>query len=123
VKDLSNYEIAQNLHADLKALMPGLPDVKDYLVMRWDNFSCMTVGAEANRPAMFTPYDNFLILGDWNALEHNCFLMEKVTVNARRAVNHLLADIGQTAGHMTILPSETPNLIVDAVRKLHSVKG
>ena len=122
-KGLSDWEIAANVHADLKALMPGLPDPQGNLVMRWDNFSTMTVGAESNRPSMFTPFENLLILGDWISLEQNCFLMEKVTVNAKRAVNHLLAQIGQAHGKLTILPSETPNLLVDAIRKTVSVRG
>jgi uncharacterized protein with NAD-binding domain and iron-sulfur cluster len=72
---------------------------------------------------MFTPIENFLLLGDWIALEHNCFLMEKVTVNAKRAVNYLLTDIGQQQGHLTILPSETPNAVISAIRKLNTVKA
>lgn len=122
-KGLSNWEIADKIHQDLKKLIPGLPAFEDHLIMKWDNFSTMMVGAEKNRPSMFTPFSNFLILGDWTALEHNCFLMEKCTVNAKRAVNHVLDDIGQTEGRITVLPSETPSLLVNAIRKLHSVKG
>ena len=122
-KGLDNYSIAMKIHEDLKALMPGLPDFMDTLVVKWDNFSTMTVGAEANRPDMFTPLENFCILGDWNKVEHNCFLMEKVNVNARRAVNHLLEKYSIKGGKMVILPSETPNLFVDLVRKTHSVGG
>lgn len=121
-KDLDNHGIALKIHEDLKSLMPGLPDFLDSMVVRWDNFSTMMVGAERHRPAMFTPIDNFVILGDWNKLEHNCILMEKVNVNARLAVNHLLEKYRIAGGKMVILPSETPNMMVDAIRKRHSLK-
>ncbi len=107
----------------MRNLIPGLPKYTDIRMMHWDNFTCATVGAEGLRPQMQTPYKNFLILGDWIALEHSCFLMEKVTVNAKRAVNHLLDDIGQKEGRMNILESWTPNLTVEAARKLFSVKA
>ncbi len=123
IEGLTNEEIAELVDKDLRNLIPGLPKYTDIRMMRWDNFTCATVGAEALRPKMQTPYKNFLILGDWIALEHNCFLMEKVTVNAKRAVNHLLDDIGQKEGHMNILESWTPNLTVEAARKLFSVKA
>lgn len=120
---LDNNAIAMRIHEDMKSLIPGLPDFLDSQVVRWDNFSAMTVGSEKFRPAMFTPLENFAILGDWNELDHNCILMEKVNVNARRAVNHLVEKYQIAGGKMVILPSETPNLIVDVVRKIHSVKG
>lgn len=122
-KGLDNATIAMKIHEDLKGLIPGLPDMLDSMVVRWDNFTACTVGSERHRPEMFTPLSNFLILGDWNALDHNCFLMEKVNVNARKAVNHLLDKYKIAGGKMTILPSETPNLALDAVRKMHSVKA
>lgn len=123
IEGLTNEEIAQLVDKDLRNLIPGLPDYSDIRMMHWDNFTCATVGAEALRPTMKTPYKNFLILGDWIALEHNCFLMEKVTVNAKRAVNYLLDDIGQKEGYMNILDSWTPNLTVETARKLFSVKA
>jgi len=123
IEGLTNEEIADLVDTDLRNLIPGLPNYSDIRMMHWDNFTCATVGAEAIRPQMKSAYDNFLILGDWIALEHNCFLMEKVTVNAKRAVNYLLDDIGQKEGRMNILESWTPNLTVEAARKLFSVKA
>lgn len=123
IAGLSNEEIADRVDQDLRALIPNLPKYTDIRMMRWDNFTCATVGAEAHRPEMQTAYKNFLILGDWIALEHNSFLMEKVSVNAKRAVNYLLDDIGQQAGHMKILESWTPNLTVEIAQKLFSVKA
>jgi len=123
IEGLTNDEIAELVDKDLRNLIPGLPKYTDIRMMRWDNFTCATVGAESLRPQMKTPYDNFLILGDWIALEHSCFLMEKVTVNAKRAVNYLLDNIGQKEGRMNILESWTPNLTVEAARKLFSVKA
>ena len=123
IEGLTNEEIAELVDKDLRDLIPGLPKYTDIRMMHWDNFTCATIGAESLRPQMQTPYKNFLILGDWIALEHNCFLMEKVTVNAKRAVNYLLDDISQKKGHMNILESWTPNLTVEAARKLFSVKA
>lgn len=123
IEGLSDEEIAELVDKDLRDLIPGLPKYTDIRMMHWDNFTCATVGSEALRPDMQTPYNNFLILGDWIALEHNCFLMEKVTVNAKRAVNYLLDDIGQKEGRMNILDSWTPNLTVEVARKIFSVKA
>lgn len=123
IEGLGEAEIAARVDADLRALIPDLPPFADHRLMRWDNFSTMTVGAEANRPDMFTPIDNFLILGDFNRLEHNCILMEKVTVNVRRAVNHMLDREGIAGGRLTILPSETPNPLVRLARRTCSVKA
>lgn len=123
IEGLTNEAIAELVDQDLRALIPGLPKYTDLRMMRWDNFTCQTVGAEALRPTMTTPFSNFLILGDWTAMEHNCFLMEKVTVNAKRAVNRLLDDIGQAEGRMQILDSWTPNLTIDLARALFSVKA
>ena len=117
----TDAEIADAVDADLRALIPDLPRYTDLRIMRWDNFSTMTVGAEALRPEQQTPYDNLLLLGDYTALQHNCILMEKVNVNVRRAVNHLLEREGIQGGRMTILPSETPNPWVQAVRSMGSV--
>ncbi len=122
VEGKTEREVADLVDADLRALIPGLPKYTDTRMMRWDNFSCGTVGAEAPRPELQTAFSNLLLVGDWIATEQNCFLMEKVTVNSRRAVNHLLDAIGQRAGKMTILPSETPNLVVTAMSRLTSIK-
>jgi uncharacterized protein with NAD-binding domain and iron-sulfur cluster len=123
IEGLSNEAIAELVDQDLRALIPGLPKYTDLRMMRWDNFTCQTVGAESLRPTMTTAFSNFLILGDWTAMDHNCFLMEKVSVNAKRAVNILLDEIGQAEGRMHILDSWTPNLTVDIARALFSVKA
>jgi len=123
ISGLTDEEIAERVDQDLRNLIPGLPKYTDIRMMRWDNFTCATVGAESNRPEMTTPYNNFLILGDWIKVDHNCFLMEKVSINAKRAVNYLLNNIGQTKGRMTILESGTPNLTLEMARKLFSVKA
>lgn len=123
IAGLTELEIAARVDAELRALIPDLPPFADHRLMRWDNFSTMTVGAEANRPAMQTPIANFLILGDYNRLDHNCILMEKVTVNVRRAVNFLLEREGIEGGRLTILPSETPNAFVRLARRTCSVKA
>lgn len=121
-KGLSDREVAELVDKDLRALIPGLPAFTDFRAMHWDNFTAGTVGAEKHRPDIKTDYRNFLLLGDWVKLEHNCFLMEKVNVVARNVVNHLLDDIGQVEGRMTILETGTPNLICDLIRKTTSVK-
>lgn len=123
IQGMTDMEIAEAVDRDLRNLVPGLPKFTDIRMMRWDNFSCGTVGAEKLRPDMRTAFDNFMILGDWIALEHNCFLMEKVAVNAKRAVNYLLDDIGQKEGRMKIVETGTPNLTVDLLAKLFSVKA
>lgn len=122
IAGMSDLEIVQKIDGDLRALLPGLPDFNDYRIMRWDNFTASTPGVEMHRPPMRTAFPNFLLLGDWIALEHNCFLMEKVTVNAKRAVNYLLEEIGQKEGHMEIALTGTPNLLVDFLKLTASVK-
>lgn len=122
IEGMSDVEIARHVSDDLRALMPGLPDFDDVRVIRWDNFTASTPGIEAHRPSMRTPFKNFLLLGDWIELDHNCFLMEKVTVNAKRAVNYLLDDIGQQEGKMTIAPTGTPSLSLDLHRLIAPTK-
>lgn len=122
VKGLSDKQIADKVDKDLRALIPGLPRYTDSRIMKWDNFSAFNIGHEALSPGMDTAYENFHLLGDFIKAKHNCFLMEKVTVNVRRAVNKLLNQIKQDEGHMTILPSETHNYLVDFLRLAGSVQ-
>lgn len=122
VQGMSNKQIADKIDVDLRNLIPGLPAYIDFRIMKWDNFSTSMVGSESLRPNMDTPYNNFFLLGDYIKTEQNCFLMEKVTVNVKQAVNKLLTKIGQKDGFLTILPSETPNTLVSMARKFGSVK-
>jgi uncharacterized protein with NAD-binding domain and iron-sulfur cluster len=80
-------------------------------------FICPVCG-EIHRPDMLTPLENFFIAGDYNKMEHNCILMEKVAVNAKRVVNYLLDRIGQKEGKMRIVESWAPNLGISAIQKL-----
>jgi uncharacterized protein with NAD-binding domain and iron-sulfur cluster len=123
VKGFTDKQIADKIDEDLRNLIPGLPRYTDVRIMKWDNFTAFTTGAEGQSPEMDTAYDNFHVLGDFVKAQHNCFLMEKVTVNVRRAVNKLLDQVKQKEGKMTILPSETPNYLVDFWRYAESVKA
>jgi len=123
VEGMTDEQIADKIDEDLRNLIPGLPKYIDVRIMKWDNFSAFTIGSEAQCPEMDTAYDNFHLLGDFITAKHNCFLMEKVTVNVRRAVNKLLEQINQQEGKMKILPSETPNFLVNFWRSVESVKA
>ncbi len=123
VVGMSDEQIADKIDKDLRDLIPGLPRYTDLRIMKWDNFSGFTVGSEKLNPEMDTAYQNFHLLGDFITSKQNCFLMEKVTVNVRRAVNKLLHQINQQEGEMTILPSETLNYLVDFWRSTQSVKA
>lgn len=120
---MTDEQIADRIDEDLRNLIPGLPRYTDLRIMKWDNFSGYKLGSEGRSPDMETAYDNFHLLGDFVSTRQNCFLMEKVTVNVRTAVNKLLEQIGQQEGRMTILPSETKNFLVDFWRSVYSVKA
>lgn len=122
VVNMTNKEIADKIDSDMRNLIPGLPNYIDYRIMKWDNFSTSIPGSEALRPEMNTPYNNLFLLGDYIKTEQNCFLMEKVTVNVKTAVNKLLNVIGQREGTMKIFLSETENMMVSMARKIGSVK-
>ena len=121
VTGLSSREIAMLCHAELKTWMPDLPDPSSWYVNRWFNYTAYRVGDEGNRPAVQSPIDNLLFIGDISFVPHHAVYMEKTNVTAKWATNLLLDKIGQKVGHIRILPAGTPSLSTDWARARHSV--
>lgn len=121
VSHLSTQEIAALVHKDLKNFIPDLPAAKGVYVNRWDTYMNCHVGEEAKRPAVQSPIDNLLFIGDIVALPHNSQWMEKTNVTAKWATNLLLDKAGQKEGHLTILPSAKLGLAAKAMAAGSSV--
>jgi len=121
VSNLSSRDIAARCHADLKHFMPDLPQPKGSYVNRWSTYLSCRVGEEANRPAIQSPIDNLLFIGDLVALPHTCQWMEKTNVTAKWATNLVLDKAGQKAGRITILPSAILGLPTRALIAGHDV--
>lgn len=101
--------------------MPDLPEPSAWYVNRWFNYTAYRVGDEGNRPAVQSPIDNLLFIGDIAFVPHHAIFMEKTNVTAKWATNLLLDKIGQKAGRITILATGTPSLSTDWARRRHSV--
>lgn len=113
--------IAMICHEELKNMMPNLPEPSSWYVNRWFNYTCYRVGNEMNRPAIQSPIDNLLYIGDMAFVPSHAVYMEKTNVTAKWAVNLILDRIGQKEGKIKILPVGTPSLSTDAARKVYSV--
>ncbi len=105
VADMPTKEIVDLVYKDFKALIPNLPPPKGWYVNRWRTYTGCHVGEEAKRPAVQSPIDNLLFIGDAVYIPHSCQFMEKTNVTAKVATNLLLDKIGQKEGKITILPS------------------
>lgn len=123
VAHLSNREIADLCHAELRQVMPEIPPYRSYFVNRWTNYNGYRVGSEGLRPAIQSPIDNLLFIGDMPFTPHPAIFMEKTNVTAKGATNLLLDKIGQREGKITILHSGTPSLAIKALRQATSVKA
>ena len=113
--------IAMLCHDELKSIMPNLPEPQAWELNRWQNYTTYRVGVEMSRPAIQSPIENLLYIGDIAYVPTHALYMEKTNVTAKWAVNLLLDKIGQKAGRIKILPVGTPGLTTDAFRKLYSV--
>ncbi len=121
VASASSRDIAMLCHAELRTWMPDLPEPSAWYVNRWFNYTAYRVGDEGNRPAVQSPIDNLLFIGDIAFVPHHAIFMEKTNVTAKWATNLLLDKIGQKAGRITILATGTPSLSTDWARRRHSV--
>lgn len=121
VGGLSTKEIADLCHAELKSVMPDLPNYQDAYVNRWHHYNGYGVGIEAKRPAIQSPIDNLLFIGDMAFVAHEGVFMEKNNVTAKTATNILLDKIGQTEGKIEILRSGSPSPAVKALKAMTSV--
>ena len=113
--------IAMLCHAELKTMMPDLPDPVSWYVNRWYNYTTYRVGDEGNRPATQSPIDNLFFIGDITFVPYHCVYMEKTNVSAKYVTNLILDKVGQTQGKINILPSGTPSLSTDLARMTSSV--
>ncbi len=121
VESMSNQEIADRCHAELKTVIPDLPPYRDFFINRWRHYTGYHVGDEGRRPPVQSPIDNLLFIGDLAFVPHQAIFMEKTNVTAKWATNVLLEKIGQKEGQIEILPSGTPGFFIDAIRDRNSV--
>lgn len=121
VSRLTSKEIAALCHADLKRFVPDLPEPKGSYVNRWNTYLNCHVGEEAKRPAIQSPIDNLLFIGDVVWAPHSSQWMEKTNVTAKWATNLLLEKAGQKEGRITILPSAILGLPMKALAARSSV--
>jgi uncharacterized protein with NAD-binding domain and iron-sulfur cluster len=117
----STKEIADLCHAELKLVMPDIPDYRDAYVNRWHHYNGYGIGIEAKRPPIQSPIDNLLFIGDMVFVQHEAVFMEKTNVTAKTATNILLDKIGQKEGKITILPSGSPSAAISALKTMVSV--
>ena len=117
----TDKEIADRCHAELKTMMPDIPEMESFYVNRWRNYTACRVGDNANSPAVQSPVDNLLFVGDMPAIDHSAVFMEKTNVTSKMATNLLLDKIGQKEGKITILPSGTPGVVKSVVEAQGSV--
>lgn len=118
----STAEIAALCYAELKAVMPDLPEPRAAYVNRWHNYTGYKVGDEGRRPPVQSPIDNLLFIGDLAFVPHPAVFMEKTNVTAKWATNLLLDKIGAKEGHITILKSGTPSMATDLLQAVTSVQ-
>ncbi len=121
VSSLSSKEIAWKCWQELKTVMPDLPEPSGWYVNRWNNYTAYHVGDERNRPAVQSPIDNLLFIGDNAFVPHPAVFMEKTNVTAKWATNLLLDKIGKPEDKITILVSATPSLSTTALQAVDSV--
>lgn len=121
VAGMRSKDIAQLCHEELKSVMPDLPDFTGHYVNRWHHYNGYGVGIEAKRPAIQSPIENLLFIGDMAFVEHEAVFMEKTNVTAKTATNILLDKIDQQEGKIEILQSGTPSVSIAALKKITSV--
>lgn len=121
VAGTSSRDIAMKCHAELKAVMPDLPDPVSHYVNRWDNYTAYRVGGESRRPAVQSPIDNLLFIGDNAFVPHPAVFMEKTNVTAKWATNLILEKEGLGQHRIEILRSGTPSKLIGAVSMVESV--
>ncbi|NMG76422.1 FAD-dependent oxidoreductase [Aromatoleum diolicum] len=101
----NSKDIATLCYQDIKHFIPDLPEFKGWYVNRWNTYMNCEVGEEAKRPAVQSPIDNLMFIGDIVSVPHTCQWMEKTNVTAKWATNLILDKAGQKEGRITILPS------------------
>ncbi len=121
VAHLSNQAIADRCYAELKSALPKLPPYRDFYVNRWHHYTAYRPGDEARRPGLQSPLENLLFIGDLTFVPHPAVFMEKTNVTAKLATNLLLDKIGQKEGRIRVLPSGTPSVLIDLLRKTTDV--
>jgi uncharacterized protein with NAD-binding domain and iron-sulfur cluster len=120
-RGMSRDEITQKVYAELKILMPDLPEPESSWINKWYNYTAFRVGDEMNRPTIQSPIDNLLFIGDLVSIPHQAVFMEKTNVSAKMATNLLLEKAGLKQGRITILPSHTPSASTTALRAVSDV--
>jgi len=120
IAHLTNREIADLAYAELREVLPDLPDYTDFYLNKWRNYTGVQVGEEANRPSIASPIENLYAIGDLVTIPHVATGMEKTNVTAKMAVNELIDKYG-FEGRIRILQSGSPSLFVDMTRWTKSI--
>ncbi|MGK5093569.1 FAD-dependent oxidoreductase [Deltaproteobacteria bacterium TL4] len=121
VAQLSNQEIVDRCHQELKGLMQDIPPYQSYFINKWRHYTTYLPGDEKKRPPVQSPIDNFLFIGDMAFVPHPAVFMEKTNVTAKWATNLLLDKVGQKEGKIKILRSGTPSPLISGLKKGFSV--
>ncbi len=121
VEGLSSAAIADLCYGELKTVMPQLPPPVSSYVNRWYNYNAYHVGSESHRPAVQSPIDNLLIVGDNAFVPHPAVFMEKTNVTAKWATNLILDKAGMSQYRIEILPSGTPSTLIRGLSEVRSV--
>ncbi|MFP5384207.1 MAG: FAD-dependent oxidoreductase [Gammaproteobacteria bacterium] len=117
----SKAEITDLCYQELKQVIPDLPPPVSSYVNRWHHYNGYKVGTEKYRPAVQSPIDNLLFIGDLPFVPHPAVFMEKTNVTAKWATNLLLKKAGIAEGQIRILVSGTPSFTVDLMKMRDSV--
>lgn len=118
----SHKEIAKIVHEELKLILPDLNDFSEFYINHWDTYTGFRPGDEANRPAMQSPIENLLFIGDWVFIDQHSVFMERTNVMAKTVTNLLLNKIGSKEGFITILKSGTPDWPTDILKYITSIR-
>lgn len=117
----SDEDIIKLIQSDLKLLFSkSLPDITNYRILRWDNFSGERVFTQKNALKHETAFENLFLLGDHIAIDENAQFMEKVAIVSKKVINSIVRIENLQNGDMEIVESETPDMVLSLIRKLAS---
>ena len=70
IANLTDKQIAQRCHKELKALIPDLPEYESVYVNRWRHYTAHRPGDTPNRPDLQSPLENLVFAGDMPFIDH-----------------------------------------------------
>lgn len=121
--NLNEMDLVKLIDIDLRVVMPELPTYHSHRTLKWDNYTGERVGYNKNSLEMMTPFKNLLLLGDHIKIKQNAQYMEKVAVVSKEAINYLVSQENIQNATLEILESETPDILLDVIRRMSSPKA